>query len=313
MCRATNTRIFVAHQPLSLCLAVVSFSFSAACSPEKGDRPVPDTSLVERERPTQDRLGSNELRVACLQASAYWRRQLEKGGRAISRPPFVLAGSLAENDLQRWHEQTLQPAACVLAKRFFRCPPDRPVTLLLFHDESTYRAEAERLFGDRALGRHGYYRPHLRTMVVNAASGRSVLLHELVHALMAFDFPEAPTWIREGLASMYEDCRIELDPPVLVPLRGARADTLRRAMLEGRLPSWESFFGTKNFGGPQAAIYYALARHFCLFLDHRGVLERVYRTIRDRQDGPVHAVQRALEVRSWDALDREFRNWVNAA
>jgi len=44
---------------------------------------------------------------------------------------------------------------------------------------------------------------------MNIATGGGTLVHEMTHALMAPDFPQAPIWISEGLASLYEQCRVE--------------------------------------------------------------------------------------------------------
>lgn len=251
--------------------------------------------------------------AACEHSAEYWRRQLGMGSHAIVHPPFVLAGNLEEPELWEWHDQTVRPAARAMAARHFTRGPGRPVIILLFHDEAAYRHQADRLFGDRTISRHGYYRPHLHTIVANAASGRPALLHELTHALMAFDFPEAPAWLREGLATLYEDCRIDSEGSSLVPLPGARTATLQRAIRDDRLPPLEGFVRAPDFDGSQAALHYALARHFCLFLDQRGLLESVYHAVRARKAGMPECggiTHHDLQVESWDEVQREFRQWA---
>ena len=253
------------------------------------------------------------LEAACDESAAYWRRQLGAEGRALARPPFVLAGTLDESELHGWYEQTIRPAARAMAAQYFERPPDRPVAILLFPDEAAYRAQAERLFGDRAVSRHGYFRPHLHTLVVNAASGRSALLHELTHALMAFDFPDAPLWLREGLASLHEDCRIEAHPPRIVPLPGARRETLQRALADGRLPSLKVLLRASRFDGAERAVDYALARHFCRFLDQHGALPSVYRAVRAQRGGPAdHAavIVRALGKGRLTEVEKAFHQWI---
>lgn len=303
----------MARQWFILGVSVALAGLWAACSRETGSSPGPIMGRAANRPASGAGIRQDNLPAACEQTAEYWRRQLGAEGHAIARPPFVLAGNLEAAELQEWHEHVVNPAAHVMAERFFDRGPDRPVVILLFTDETTYRGEADRLFGDRAISRHGYYRPHLNTIVVNAAAGRSALLHELTHALMAPDYPEAPAWLREGLASLHEDCRIDLKGPNLVPTPGARTATLQRALREDRLPSLETMILAPRFSGPQALLQYALARHFCLFLDHHGLLESVYRTARVRKGAaPANAaiVRHKLKGRSWEELDREFRRWA---
>ncbi len=260
-----------------------------------------------------DRAAPLDIPVACRQAVEYWKRQLGGQGCAIAHPPFVLAGTLDEAVLQAWHEQTVQPAASVLGKQYFDQCPDRPITILLFQDETTYRAEAKRLFGDCEISRHGYYRPHLHTMLVNVSDGCSALLHELTHALMAFDYPEAPAWLREGLATLYEDCQIDAGSVNLVPQAGSRWRTLEDALRHGRLPSLESLFCEPQFDGPNRPVYYALAQHFCLYLAQQDKMAPVYRAVRGRGGNAVDgmaAILHVLECESWANLEDTFRRWA---
>jgi len=54
----------------------------------------------------------------------------------------------------------------------------------------------------------GYYQPAQQTLVMDVETGTGTLVHEMVHALAPFDFPDMPAWFREGLASLYERCTI---------------------------------------------------------------------------------------------------------
>ncbi len=301
------------RQRLFLGILGASVGLFAACAEDDRRAEAPGGVSTHDIVSEDDNRRGPALKAACEESADYWRRQFGAEGRALARPPFVLAGTLDEAELHGWYEQAVRPAARAMATQFFHQRPDRPVTILLFPDEAAYRAQAERLFGDRAVSRHGYFRPHLHTLVVNAASGRSALLHELTHALMAFDFPDAPLWLREGLASLNEDCRIELDPPRIVPLPAARRDTLQGALAGGRLPSLESLLRASHFDGADRAVDYALARHFCRFLDQHGVLPLVYRAVRAQQGDPAdHAAEigRALGGRSLTEVEEALLQWV---
>lgn len=306
----------IKQRKVFLCVVIASASFSAACSRSDNKRPIQSAGLTSGDLLSETNcIDPDDVLNACDRSGEYWQRQLGAEGHVIVRPPFVLAGNLETIELQSWYEQTIKPAAGAMNEQFFERRPERPMVVLLFRDEATYRAMAERLFGDRDVSRHGYHRPHLHTIIVNAGSGPSALLHELTHALMAFDFREAPAWLREGLASLFEDCQIGSEPPGIVPLAGARTATLQRAIREDRLPSLESLILAPDFEGPQSSVYYAMARHFCLFLDHHGALAPVYRTLRSRGGAAgedIEVIRRNFGDRSWNQLQDEFRLWAMA-
>ena len=295
-------------------MGVVSAGFFAACSRvDDGTMPPIAGKALTASASNDDRAAPADLPAACSQMAEYWHRLLGDDGHAIARPPFVLAGTLSEAALQTWYEETVRPASLALGRQYFDRCPDRPIIILLFHDEATYRAEAERLFGDREISRHGYYRPHLHTILVNISDGPSALLHELTHALMAFDFPEAPAWLREGLPTLYEDCQIDAASVTLVPRSESRQKTLEEALRRGCLPSLESLLRETRFDGPNRPVCYALARHFCLYLEQHGEMASVYRAIRaaggDAADG-MAVIPGLLKCESWGNLEHDFRRWA---
>src|SRR5206468_226460 len=144
-----------------------------------------------------------------------------------------------------------------------------------------------------------------RTVVVNLgandrASRGGPLVHELTHALMDFDFPQAPAWLAEGLASLHEDCQLvegELQGSVNWRLAG-----LQRTMHINQLRSLAALLGDGRFGVASAGADYAQARYFCLYLQRRGVLAEFYHTFRDRYPRDPSAAAplgRALPGFSW--------------
>jgi hypothetical protein len=182
-------------------------------------------SLRERTpfRPAKD----GALETACREIASDLGRRLGRPSAAIVRVPFVVAGNLSEDELNRWHESTIGPAARDLARRYFATAPDEPITVLLFSDRAAYERRAASLFGDTRVSRYGYYKPHLRTLLthVGANTGAGALVHELTHALMDFDFPGAPDWFDEGLAALHEGCRMRRDESDVDAGGGLRVDS----------------------------------------------------------------------------------------
>ena len=235
------------------------------------------------------------------------------GCHSIVRTPLVLAGDLTDEQLQQWWRETIAPAARAMAKDYFATPPNEPVTILLLSTEASYRRHAKTIFGDENVSRFGYYRPHLRTLVVNAAAGRGAALHELTHALAAFDFPEIPDWLGEGLASLHEDGRLREDGSGIDGQFNWRLPILQRAIREHRLRPVESLICRDDFRTTDQRLNYAQARYFCLYLQRRGVLADLYRRIRaDRRVDPTggQAVLRACGNCTWEELDAAFREFA---
>jgi hypothetical protein len=249
----------------------------------------------------------------CQQMVPWLQRQLGARGYALVRAPLVVAGDLPVAELERWHRETLAPAARAMAAMYFVRQPDRPVVVLLFSGEDAYRRAARRMFGDLEVSSYGYYKPHLHTLLVNTARGTSGALHELTHALAAFDFPAAPVWLAEGLASLNEDCRIVHAPPRLEGRVNWRLARLQEALAAGRLPTLAELLARRDFDGADQALCYAQSRYFCLFLERRGVLAEVYRRARsEHQRDPKGAISLAglLPGREPAQVEADFRRFA---
>ena len=251
-------------------------------------------------------------------------QQLKQPVQTIVRPPFVLAGDLSGAELQTKFEAAIRPACEALLADYFRQLPQRPVLVLMFTTEASYREAAEQLFFDREVSRFGYYKPGRQAILVNLAEGDGALFHELTHVLMDADFPNAPPWLQEGLATLHEAVEVGGGEPgadgfeslaiedtavtsrrgqALRPVLNWRAAILRHARDEDRLPSVQQLIRSASFRGPNEALDYAYARYFCLFLHQRGVLSRYYAALRERAQTDPTGERTLLEVcavRDWD-------------
>jgi hypothetical protein len=131
---------------------------------------------------------------------------------------------------------------------------------------------------------------------------------------MAPDYPGAPAWFEEGIASLYEQCRVERER--LVGLLNWRLPILQKAIPDetgyvplNRLVRMDDavFYGT---GSP---IHYAEARYLMLYIQRAGVLESFYRAMRDARPpdrDPAAILCELLKKDDIDAVDEEFRAWA---
>ena len=139
-----------------------------------------------------------------------------------------------------------------------------------------------------------YFHPR-RELVVDAARGRTTLLHELAHTLFE-EFPAAPLWFDEGVSSLYEWPDFPANPPgevhgksnfrhqrLLDALRSpAERDAVRLDALFDMGDA--AFHGLPETGETRKRIEsrnYSIARDACRWLDARGLLWRFYAAWRD--------------------------------
>ena len=292
----------------------------------------PKTSLPSQPPATP----ADSLTDLCIERATRLAEQLDRPCQLILRPPFVLGGDLSEAELQDQFQQTIRPACDALVASYFRQLPDGPVTILMFSTEAAYRRAAEQLFFDRSVSRFGYYKPGRRTVLVNLAEGDGGLLHELTHVLMDADFPDAPRWLQEGMASLHEARDIRafaaesdsnsgthvtaaVNPTkgalFLVPRHNWRWTVLRCAVAEGRLPTVQSLIAESPFRGSTEALDYAYARYFCWFLHEQRKLRQLYVALRERSGvaRDANGGELLLDVLSadgWESVDQGFRAWL---
>jgi hypothetical protein len=222
---------------------------------------------------------------------------------------------MSDDELQRWYKQTIGPAAEAMANTYFTSPPTQPITVLLFGTEESYNRYAHDLFRDNGISVYGYYKPHLRTLVMNISTGGGTLVHELTHALMDFDFPSVPDWFNEGLASLHEQCAFRSGPdgPWIEGLVNWRLSGLQNTIRKKRLRSLQTLIEANDFRGDLEGTNYAQARYFCLYLQRKGLLRDFYKKFRAASDRDTLGLKTAGDLfpdQTWQELDAEFQAWV---
>lgn len=274
-------------------------------------------SLDRHQGPLVSPVCSDEMSQRCQAVSHQWLSSLGSGFTSVIHGPFVFAGNLSRRELDGWYADTILSSVEAMCREYFDCRITEPVSILLFADEDTYRQFASIHSGRSPASVYGYYKPATRTVVINLSAGGGTLVHELTHSLIDFDFPEAPIWLNEGIASMHEECRIEQTDHEfsLVPLDNWRLPILQDAIRSGNLRSTGDLMDS-SFKGVDEATCYAQARYVCLYLREIGLLDDVYRSLRDdqpgRSDTPA-SVERVLRRGGFTGLsdfEDTFRRWV---
>jgi hypothetical protein len=210
----------------------------------------------------------------------------ELGEVAVVREgPFVLAGP-------GWTVASLHTVTDLVHRALeaffngrFTTRPALPVAVFLFPSTGPYQSFCKTHLGEACMSDFGFYRPDVRTIVMNAGPGIGTLTHEIVHPLVEGDFGGAPTWIDEGLASLFE-------APVLPhtgEIHGAknwRLPALRAALASAKQRDGVTLgalfaMSDASFRDDDESLHYAMARYTCQWLDERGQLWSFYRAWRD--------------------------------
>jgi hypothetical protein len=253
-----------------------------------------------------------------LAAAALELRKTSPPGLAVRVVrPFVVASDEPAAVLDRRIGRVVEPAIAWLERTYFRAEPSSAVAIWICADAASYERAARSLTGNPPSTPFGFYSSEHGAIVLDASTGDGTLVHELVHPFVRADFPACPTWLDEGLGSLYERCAFEGGS-----LRGLvnwRLDALRRAAKEGRVPTISELvrIAPDAFYGEESPLNYAAARYLCLWLQERGALAELYRRLRDgaaSSSDPEADAEKALVellgVQNVADADTAFRAWV---
>ncbi len=256
---------------------------------------------------------NGELQDACEKTAVAFLMRMGEEYRVAVESPFVIAGDIPEADLRRHYTSTIEPIVQALRSSYFETPPDQPITLVLLSTVRNFRDTAREMDNYDAVQYHGYFRRDERRIVLDISSGNGTLAHELTHALLAFDFPKAPEWFDEGLASLHEQGVFSDDGRTLVGHHNWRLHSLKQAVLSGQLKPIVELIRSPSFRKEGEGLHYAQVRYLCLYLQRRGLLKEYYRRFRGNvQNDPdgLATLQAVLGVTSPNQIDDDFRIWL---
>lgn len=280
-------------------IALVAFGCSHESPNTQASTPNPTASFAPVPLPPPDVVPSASvapLAVAPYDLAADRLRRIDEGKRelggkvshAVVEETFVLFGEpgFGENGFRSSVALVNQTLGAYFNKRF-GTRPGEAISVYLFWSKPTYDAYCLKTWQTPCLSRFGFFRPQERRIVMNAAPGLGTLTHELVHPIVETDFPAAPTWLNEGIASLFEAPSI----PRPGEIHGVKNWRHQRFMtaLASQKPSEKSVrelehlftISDETFRGSDEDLNYSVARYFCQWMDQRGLLWRFYQTWRD--------------------------------
>lgn len=240
------------------------------------------------------------------------RKELGEGTRVERVEDFFFVASNDTPYSFNRCKETISLMVRHLFAHFLEKKPEKPIRVYLFRDKETYEAHCETAYGRPPSTPFGFYMSAERKMVMNIGTGTGTLAHELVHPLLAEDFPDVPSWFNEGFASLYEQSAWRGDR--MVGLVNWRLPALQKALRAGTaIPLRELLESTTGrFYGDGCGVNYASARTLCLFLQERRQLPDFYRAFKAGfKDDPsgVAALEKAAGAKL-EAFEKTWREWV---
>lgn len=258
-----------------------------------------------------DSRGTPSLSAADIAAhTSALRARLPGDWPVVVARPFVVTG---DADVPRFARSTVRWAVELLRKDFFEKDPDTLIDVWLFDGKESYEKHVKQLFGEEPISPYGYYSPRHRALVMNIATGGGTLVHEIVHPFVRANFEKCPTWLNEGLASLFEQCE-EKDGHIHGRTNWRLAG-LKKAIDKGALPSFEKLAATttEEFYGDAKGTNYAQARYLCYYLQEKGLLVDFWRRFqRDQADDKTgfKSLVAVLGEEDMKSFQQRWEKWV---
>jgi hypothetical protein len=226
---------------------------------------------------------------------------------------FILVGNRSTTDGSRRFVEMVLGA---LMNGRFEKGLSKPIAVYLFPDAGSYEGYCRKMWGAGCISRFGFFEPSSYELVMNIGLGIGTLSHEMVHPIMSEDFPQAPTWLSEGIASLFE-------APVMPrtgEIHGAKNWRHPRLIaglsspLERRTTTLTALFALSNgaFRDGAEDLHYAMARYFCQWMDQNGKLWDFYHQYRDNVlvDPTGESAFREVTSTSLQSAQEPWARWV---
>ncbi len=238
--------------------------------------------------------------------------RLGRGFSVLVEPPFVVVGDEGARMVKHRATGILRWSIRLLEAEYFQAQPEKVIEIWLFKNESTYRKGAKKYFDHTPETPYGYYSSEHDAMVMNIGPGAGTLVHEVVHPYIEANFPGAPAWFNEGLASLYE--RPVEKKGHIWGLPNWRLPSLKRALADKSLPGMTTLLGTSRDEFYEAPFdSYAYARYLLLYLQDQGKLTAFYAAfVADKQDPTGRAALEGVLGEPLATFEPKWRAWAAA-
>lgn len=227
----------------------------------------------------------------------------------VVEPPFVVIGDEPNSVLKERSEETIRWAVDKLKKDYFSKDPDEILDIWLFKDALSYEKHTQLLWGEKPGTPYGYYSRAHKALIMNISTGGGTLVHELVHPFIEANFPACPSWLNEGLGSLYEKCGEE-DGHIHGYVNW-RLPGLQRSIKDGGLTSFKELMSmdAQTFYSDNKGNNYAQSRYLCYYLQQKGLLFKFYKQFHANQQQDPTGYKTLQSVLQENDLKRFQKRW----
>ena len=233
----------------------------------------------------------------------------------VLQKPFVVVGDDRPAMVRQHSQGTIQWAVDRLKQAYFSKDPDHVITIWLFEGKTSYQQNVFDIFRTRPHTPFGYYSPWKKALVMNIDTGGGTLVHEIVHPFIAANFPDCPSWLNEGLGSLYEQCHDNnghIWGSTNWRLRGLQ-EAIKDEDYE--MPTFEELCSTttREFYDRDPGTNYAQARYLLYYLQQQGLLRKYYHEFhRSAADDPTgyETLKRILDEEDMEAFQEKWTEYV---
>ena len=235
-----------------------------------------------------------------------------QGFTIVVEPPFVVVGDESPATVRHHATGILHWSIHLLEAEYFKQRPNKLIEIWLFRNKTTYLKGAKKFFGDDPDTPYGYYSSEHDAMVMNIGPGAGTLVHEVVHPYVEANFPAAPAWFNEGLASLYE--RPTEKKGHIWGLPNWRLPNLKKEIADRTLPPMAKLLGTSSNEFYNAEFdAYAYARYLLLYLQEQGKLTGFYQKfVADQKDPTGQAALETVLGEKLASFEPRWRAWAAA-
>lgn len=200
-----------------------------------------------------------------------------------------------------------------LYQDYFTQRPEKPIRVYLFKDKTSYDGYCRSTYEKPPSTPYGFYMSRERKMVMNISTGTGTLAHELVHPLLAEDFPGVPSWFNEGFASLFEQSGERGGK--MVGFLNWRLPKLKQMLKIGKGTPLAELMKTTTeqfYGEDDRGVNYATARYLCLYLQEKKQLIPFFQDFKaTAKEDPTGALAfKRVTGMTPAQIESSWREWV---
>jgi len=227
----------------------------------------------------------------------------------VVQPPFVVIGDESPAMVKRRAEGTVKWSVDRLKAAYFAKDPTEILDIWLFRDKDSYEKHTKQIFDHRPSTPYGYFSSSDGALVMNIATGGGTLVHEIVHPFIGANFPDFPSWLNEGLGSLYEQS--DTRDGQIVGLTNWRLAGLQTAIRNKSVPTFQTLCTTTEhqFYRMDEGTNYAHARYLCYYLQQHGLLRTFYHRFHADQKKDPSGYNTLQAVLDRDDMAQFQRDW----